>query len=66
LLVTGLYTQQVLKTVMRAGQTRQKMVDHPVFEFLPVEDFLKEGQTGYYRELAAGDDTGDCRGIRTV
>jgi len=28
-----------------------------------VADFIKKRQSGYYRELAIGDDTGDCTGF---
>jgi len=36
------------------------MLYHPVFEFLPVEHFIREHQQEYYRALAKGDDSGDC------
>ena len=44
----------------RLWQTRILMLYHPVFEFLPVEHLIHEGQQAYYRALARGDDTGDC------
>jgi Fic family protein len=44
----------------RFWQTRLLMLYHPVFEFLPVEHFIREHQQEYYRALAKGDDTGDC------
>jgi Fic family protein len=44
----------------RFWQTRILMLYHPVFEFLPVEGFIREHQQAYYRSLAKGDDTGDC------
>ena len=44
----------------RLWQTLLLMGYHPVFEFLPVEATIKSHQQDYYRELAAGDDTGDC------
>ena len=44
----------------RLWQTRLLMVYHPVFEFLPVEDLIREQQQAYYDALATGDDTGDC------
>ena len=44
----------------RLWQTRLLMVYHPVFEFLPVENLIREHQQAYYRALATGDDTGDC------
>lgn len=47
----------------RLWQTLLLMGYHPVFEFLPVEEYIKEHQQDYYRELAAGDDTGDCTGF---
>ena len=47
----------------RLWQTRLLMEYHPIFEFLPVEDLIKECQSDYYRELAAGEDTGDCTGF---
>lgn len=47
----------------RLWQTRILMDYHPIFEFLPVEDFIKERQGDYYRELVIGDDTGDCTGF---
>ena len=47
----------------RLWQTRILMEYYPIFEFLPVEDLIKERQTNYYRELATGDNTGDCTGF---
>jgi Fic family protein len=47
----------------RLWQTLLLMRYHPVFEFLPVEASIKNHQQDYYRELAAGDDTGDCTGF---
>ncbi|MCB2146075.1 MAG: Fic family protein [Deltaproteobacteria bacterium] len=47
----------------RLWQTRILMEYHPIFEFLPVEDLIKERQNNYYRELSTGDDTGDCTGL---
>ena len=47
----------------RLWQTCLLMAYHPIFEFLPVADFIKKRQSGYYRELAIGDDTGDCTGF---
>ena len=47
----------------RLWQTLLLMRYHPVFEFLPVEEYIKEHQQDYYRDLAAGDDTGDCTGF---
>lgn len=47
----------------RLWQTRLLMIYHPIFEYLPVEDFIKGRQDDYYRELASGDDTGDCTGF---
>jgi len=47
----------------RLWQTRLLMEYHPIFAFLPVEDLIKKHQTDYYRELATGDDTGDCTGF---
>lgn len=47
----------------RLWQTRILLDYHPIFEFLPVEDLIKERQDDYYRELAIGDDTGDCTGF---
>jgi Fic family protein len=47
----------------RLWQTRILMDYHPIFEFLPVEELIKERQADYYRELATGDDTGDCTGF---
>ena len=44
----------------RLWQTRLLMEYHPIFEFLPVEDLIKQNQDEYYRKLAVGDDTGDC------
>ena len=44
----------------RLWQTRLLMQYHPVFEFLPVEHLIHERQADYYRNLAIGDDTGDC------
>lgn len=44
----------------RLWQTRILMDYHPVFEYLPVEHFVKMRQQEYYRLLAKGDDTGDC------
>jgi len=44
----------------RLWQTRLLMLYHPVFEFLPVEQLIREHQQAYYRSLARGDDTGDC------
>lgn len=44
----------------RLWQSRILMVYHPIFEFLPVEDFICERQSDYYQMLALGDDTGDC------
>jgi Fic family protein len=44
----------------RLWQTRLLMLYHPVFEFLPVEDLIREHQQEYYRSLAKGDDTRDC------
>jgi Fic family protein len=47
----------------RLWQTRLLMEYHSIFEFLPVEDLIKQNQDNYYRELAIGDDTGDCTGF---
>jgi Fic family protein len=47
----------------RLWQTLLLMRYHPVFEFLPVEASIKTHQQGYYRELAVGDDIGDCTGF---
>jgi Fic family protein len=47
----------------RLWQTRILMDYHPIFEFLPVEELIKEHQNDYYRELASGDDTGDGTGF---
>ena len=47
----------------RLWQTRLLMEYHPIFEFLPVEDLIKQNQDEYYRKLAVGDDTGDCTGF---
>lgn len=47
----------------RLWQTLLLMRYHPVFEFLPVEGSIKQHQQDYYRELAVGDDTGDCTGF---
>ena len=47
----------------RLWQTRLLMAYHPIFEFLPVEHFIKKRQSDYYLELAIGDDTGDCTGF---
>lgn len=47
----------------RLWQTRLLMEYHPIFEYLPVEDLIKERQNDYYRELATGDDTVDCTGF---
>jgi Fic family protein len=47
----------------RLWQTLLLMQYHPIFEFLPVEDFIKDNQDAYYRELATSDDTGDCTGF---
>ncbi len=47
----------------RLWQTRILMEYHPIFEFLPVKDLIKERQNEYYRELVTGDDTGDCTGF---
>jgi Fic family protein len=44
----------------RLWQTRLLMQYHPVFEFLPVENLIREHQMEYYRTLVKGDDTGDC------
>jgi len=44
----------------RLWQTLLLLRYHPVFEFLPVEEYIKEHQKDYYHELAVGDDTGDC------
>ncbi len=44
----------------RLWQTRLLMHYHPIFEFLPVEHFIRERQQQYYEALAEGDDTGDC------
>jgi Fic family protein len=44
----------------RLWQTRLLMQYHPIFEFLPVEHLIREHQAEYYRNLATGDDTGDC------
>ena len=44
----------------RLWQTLLLMRYHPIFEFLPVEAYVKQHQEDYYRELALGDDTGDC------
>ncbi len=44
----------------RLWQTLLLMLYHPVFEFLPVEHFIRERQQEYYGALAKGDDTGDC------
>jgi cell filamentation protein, protein adenylyltransferase len=49
--------------VGRLWQTRILMDYHPIFEFLPVEELIKERQSDYYQELATGDDTGDCTGF---
>jgi Fic family protein len=45
----------------RLWQTRLLMIYHPVFEYLPVEHLIREHQQEYYRTLAKGDDTGDCK-----
>jgi Fic family protein len=47
----------------RLWQTVLLMQYHPIFEFLPVEDYIKANQNAYYRELAAGEDSGDCSGF---
>ena len=47
----------------RLWQTRILMDYHPIFEFLPVEELIKEHHNDYYRELASGDDTDDCAGF---
>jgi len=47
----------------RLWQTCLLMAYHPIFEFLPIEDFIKKRQDEYYKELAIGDDTGDCTGF---
>jgi len=44
----------------RLWQTRLLMLYHPVFEYLPVEQLIREHQQEYYRSLARGEDTGDC------
>lgn len=44
----------------RLWQTRLLMRYHPIFEFLPVENLIREHQIEYYRTLVKGDDTGDC------
>lgn len=43
----------------RLWQTILLMRYHPVFEFLPVEAYIKEHQQAYFRELAVGDISGD-------
>jgi Fic family protein len=50
----------------RLWQTRLLMQYHPVFEFLPVENLIREHQMEYYRALAKGDDTGDCTDFITL
>ncbi len=47
----------------RLWQTVLLMQYHPIFEYLPVEEFIEARQDEYYRELAGGDDTGDCTGF---
>jgi Fic family protein len=47
----------------RLWQTRVLMQYHPIFEFLPAEHLIHERQADYYRNLARGDDTGDCTGF---
>lgn len=47
----------------RLWQTRLLMEYHPIFEFLPVEEQIRARQGDYYRELAIGDDSGDCTGF---
>ena len=47
----------------RLWQTVLLMQYHPIFEYLPVEEFIKARQDDYCRELASGDDTGDCTGF---
>ncbi len=47
----------------RLWQTVLLMQYHPIFEFLPVEEFIKDRQNDYYQALANGDDTGDCTGF---
>ena len=47
----------------RLWQTLLLMRYHPIFEFLPVEAYIKNRQQDYYHELAVGDDTGDCTGF---
>jgi Fic family protein len=44
----------------RLWQTRLLMQYHPVFEFLPVENLIREHQIEYYRHLVRGDNTSDC------
>jgi Fic family protein len=44
----------------RLWQTRLLMQYHPVFEFLPLENLIREHQIEYYRNLVKGDETGDC------
>lgn len=50
----------------RLWQALLLMRYHPVFEFLPVEAAIKRHQQDYCRELAVGDDTGDCTGFVTL
>lgn len=47
----------------RLWQTVLLMQYHPIFEFLPVEEFIKDRQNDYYQALADGDDTGDGTGF---
>jgi Fic family protein len=47
----------------RLWQTVLLMQYHPIFEFLPVEEFIKANQNAYYRELAIDEDFGDCTGF---
>ena len=47
----------------RLWQSRLLMQYHPIFEFLPAEHLIHERQADYYRNLARGDDTGDCTGF---
>jgi Fic family protein len=47
----------------RLWQTCLLMAYHPIFEFLPIENFIKKRRNEYYKELAIGDDTGDCTGF---
>ena len=47
----------------RLWQTRLLMEYDPIFEYLPVDDFIKAHQDDYFLELATGYDTGDCTGF---